>query len=377
MARFAGPCLSGPNPFLGVTSTPFSSEINPAVIISSHLLCNHVAPLTPWRGLNPVRFQTVLLCLAAVLMNLLAASSAQTNPPAATASSGSISGAVTDQTGAVLPGSTVTLRDAAGTTQTAPANERGEYSFQHLPAGTYGIVVTAPKFKDFKADGIALTAGQSIPLDAVLEPAGETTSVNVEGQKVTQVETETSQIVGNITQKELVSLGLNGRNFTQLIALTPGVSNQTGQDEAKVGPVGSVRYSVNGGRVEYNSFNVDGGDVLNAGLNGSQSTLIVYPSLDALSQVQVLTSNYGAQYGRSASGTVIATTKSGTNQFHGVAYEFIRNEFFNARNYFDETTKAPLYRRNDFGATLGGPVIIPHLYNGTGKTFFFYSEEFR
>jgi len=86
------------------------------------------------------------------------------------------------------------------------------------------------------------------------------------------------------------------------------VSNQTGQDEAKVGITGSVRYSVNGGRVEYNSFNVDGGDVLNAGLNGNQSTLIVYPSLDALNEVQVLTSNYGAMYGRSASGTVLATT---------------------------------------------------------------------
>ncbi len=325
-----------------------------------------------------MRFLTSLLCLAASLLTLAAASSAQNNPPGVTAPArpGSISGTVTDQTGAVLPGAIITVKNSAGTTQTATTNERGEYSFQHLPVDTYSITVATPKFKDFHADGIALTAGQSIPMDAVLEPAGETTSVNVEGQKVSQVETETSQIVGTITQKELVSLGLNGRNFTQLIALTPGVSNQTGQDEAKVGPVGSVRYSVNGGRVEYNSFNVDGGDVLNAGLNGSQSTLIVYPSLDALSEVQVLTSNYGAQYGRTASGTVLAETKSGTDQLHGNAYEFIRNEFFNARNYFDQTTEAPLYRRNDFGGTLGGPVVIPHIYNGTSKTFFFFSEEF-
>ena len=312
------------------------------------------------------------------MLVILPASSAQTNPSAAaTTGPGSISGSVTDQTGAVLPGAAITLKDASGTTRTATANERGEYSFPQLPVGTYSITISAPKFKDFQADGIALTPGQSLPMDAVLEPAGETTSVNVEGQKVTQVETETSQIVGNITQKELVSLGLNGRNFTQLIALTPGVSNQTGQDEAKVGPVGSVRYSVNGGRVEYNSFNVDGGDVLNAGLNGSQSTLIVYPSLDALTQVQVLTSNYGAQYGRTASGTVLAETKSGTDKLHGNVYEFIRNEFFNARNYFDLTRKAPLYRRNDFGGTLGGPVLIPGIYDGKGKTFFFFSEEFR
>jgi TonB-dependent Receptor Plug Domain len=247
-----------------------------------------------------------------------------------------------------------------------------------LPAGTYTLTVSAPAFKDFRSDGLTLAAGQSIAIDATLEPAGTSTEVSVEGQKVSQVETETSQIVGNITQKELVSLGLNGRNFTQLIALTPGVSNQTGQDEAKVGVLGSVRYSVNGGRVEYNSFDVDGGDVLNAGLNGNQSTLTVYPSLDALSEVQVLTSNYGAMYGQSASGTVLATTKSGTNQFHGVAYEFIRNEFFNARNYFDQTTKAPLYRRNDFGGAIGGPVYIPGLYNtNKDKTYFFFSEEFR
>jgi hypothetical protein len=299
------------------------------------------------------------------------------NPSGIPAGKAVIAGTVSDQTGAVLPGATVTVSNAAGQTQTATCNDQGQYSMQGLAAGTYTITVSAPKFKDFRAENVALAANDNIPLDAVMEPAGEITSVNVEGQKISQVETETSQIVGNITQKELVTLGLNGRNFTQLIALTPGVSNQTGQDEAKVGITGSVRYSVNGGRVEYNSFNIDGGDVLNVGLNGSQSTLIVYPSLDALSQVQVLTSNYGAQYGRTASGTVLAETKSGTSQFHGNAYEFFRNEFFNARNYFDQTKKAPLYRRNDFGATLGGPVIIPGLYNGREKTYFFFSEEFR
>ena len=300
------------------------------------------------------------------------------NPSQLRKRKGAIAGTVTDQTGAVLPGATATITNGAGFSQTATTNDRGEYSLEGLPAGTYSLTISAPAFKDFHSDGLTLTAGQSIPIDAVMEPAGTSTSVSVEGQKVSQVETETSQIVGTITQKELVSLGLNGRNFTQLIALTPGVSNQTGQDEAKVGILGSVRYSVNGGRVEYNSFNVDGGDVLNAGLNGNQSTLTVYPSLDGLSEVQVLTSNYGAMYGQSASGTVIATTKSGTNQFHGVAYEFIRNEFFNARNYFDQTTKAPLYRRNDFGGAIGGPLYIPGLYNtNKDKTYFFFSEEFR
>jgi hypothetical protein len=329
---------------------------------------------------NVVRILKVSLCILAVaLFSSVPAATQGTKTPANSAKEkGAITGVVTDQTGAVLAGATATITNGSGVAQTATTNDRGEYSLPGLLPGTYGLTISAPAFKDFHSDGLALVAGQSIAIDAVLEPAGTSTSVNVEGQKVGQVETETSQVVGNITQKELVSLGLNGRNFTQLIALTPGVSNQTGQDEAKVGILGSVRYSVNGGRVEYNSFNVDGGDVLNAGLNGNQSTLIVYPSLDALSEVQVLTSNYGAMYGQSASGTVLATTKSGTNQFHGVGYEFIRNEFFNARNYFDQTKEAPLYRRNDFGGTIGGPLYIPGVYNSNkDKTYFFFSEEFR
>ncbi|HYA24131.1 MAG TPA: carboxypeptidase regulatory-like domain-containing protein [Terriglobales bacterium] len=321
---------------------------------------------------RPVQFYLLLLLIPATFFGQNGASSTNSAPTTA-----SLSGVVTDQTGAVLSGASVTVNNTQGLTQTITTNDKGEYSVKNLPPGTYTVVISSPNFKNFRTDNLSLSAAQSIPLDAVLEPAGEKTSVNVEGQKVSQVETETSQIVGTITQRELVSLGLNGRNFTQLIALTPGVSNQTGQDEAKVGILGSVRYSVNGGRVEYNSFNVDGGDVLNAGLNGNQSTLIVYPSLDALNQVQVLTSNYGAMYGRSASGTVLAETKSGTNEFHGNVYEFIRNEFFNARNYFDQTKKAPLYRRNDFGATLGGPILIPGIYDGKGKSYFFFSEEFR
>ena len=141
------------------------------------------------------------------------------------------------------------------------------------------------------------------------------------------------------------------------------MSNQAGQDEGKVGVVGSVKYSVNGGRVEYNSFEVDGSDVLNTGLNRASSTLMVYPSLDAIQEVKVLTSNYGAQYGRTASGTVQVTTKSGGTSLHGNIFDFVRNEAFNSRNFFDIASKAPLYRRQDFGGTIGGPVTIPNVYN--------------
>jgi hypothetical protein len=289
-----------------------------------------------------------------------------------------LTGSVTDQTGAVLTGATVTVSNASGFKQTGTSNAQGVYMVSGLPPGTYDMSVSAAHFKTFATSGITLAAGDVMPMDAMLETGGEKQEVNVTAGGAAQVETENAEVSGTITQKEVTNLGLNGRNFTQLITLTPGVSNQTGQDEAKVGVNGSVKYSVNGGRVEYNSFEVDGSDVLNAGLSGAESTLVVYPSLDAIQEVKVLTSNYGAQYGRTASGTVQVTTKSGGSQWHGNAYEFLRNEDMNARNYFDQTLHAPLYRRNDFGYTIGGPLWIPNVYNqNKQKTFVFFSEEFR
>jgi hypothetical protein len=289
-----------------------------------------------------------------------------------------IEGTVKDASGAFFPGASVTVTSASGKSQTVNTNERGEYSIVGLPPDIYAVSITAPGFKGFQKQSITLSEGQSVSVDAALEPAEAATSVKVAGSNVAQVETDVAQVSGTITKTEVVSLMLNGRNFTQLIALTPGVSNQTGQDEAKVGVLGSVKYSVNGGRVEYNTFDVDGSDLLNVGINGANSTLIVYPSLDAIQEVKVLTSNYGAMYGRTASGTVLVATKSGTNDFHGNGYYFNRNEFFNARNFFDETKGAPLYRRHDPGFTLGGPLYFPNHYNTSKeKTFFFFSEEYR
>lgn len=313
--------------------------------------------------------------VAVLTLLLLCAASGQAQETAAKAA---IRGTVTDQTQAVVAGATVDLISPTGAKQETKTDDKGEYLFSGLGAGTYTLVVTAPNFAARTLDYITLTAGQELSMDAQLEPAGEKTEVNVESSGVGKVETETASVSGTITEKEVVSIGLNGRNFTQLIALAPGVSNQTGQDEAKVGVVGSVKYSVNGGRVEYNTFEVDGSDVLNTGLNGASSTLIVYPSLDAIQEVKVLTSNYGAQYGRTASGTVQVTTKSGTEKLHGNLYEFLRNEAFNARNYFDPPGRTPLYRRQDFGGTIGGPLTIPGVYNTKrNRTFFFFSEEVR
>ena len=324
-------------------------------------------------------FRASCVVVLALLLPWLALGQEQSHEQAKIANGkAAVRGTITDQTQAVVIGATVVLSNGSGSRKETKTDDKGVYAFLDLEAGTYTISMTAANFAPKALDYTTVAVGQNLTLDTTLEPASEKTEVNVESSGIGKVETETASVSGTITEKEVVSIGLNGRNFTQLIALAPGVSNQTGQDEAKVGVVGSVKYSVNGGRVEYNTFEVDGSDVLNTGLNGASSTLIVYPSLDAIQEVKVLTSNYGAQYGRTASGTVQVTTRSGTDKLHGNSYDFVRNEAFNARNYFDPVGRTPLYRRQDFGGTVGGPLTIPHVYNThRDKTFFFFSEEFR
>lgn len=285
---------------------------------------------------------------------------------------GSITGTVRDNTGASIPGAAVTITNTEqGTAYKTTSNAAGDYLQAALPPGIYDIRISATGFNDFETKGVVLRVSEKSRVDATLAVGEVKTAVTVESA-VTQVQTETGEISGVVTGTEITQIVLNGRNFTQLIALTPGMNNQTGQDEGTVGVYGSVAWSVNGGRTEYNNWLVDGGDNMDAGSNG---TINVYPSIDAIAEVKVLTSNYGAQYGRNGSGTVESVTKSGTTELHGDAYEFVRNTDFNARNFF--ATSNPPYHKNDYGYTLGGPVYIPKLYPKKDKTFFFWSEEWR
>ncbi|HET7889965.1 MAG TPA: carboxypeptidase regulatory-like domain-containing protein, partial [Candidatus Sulfotelmatobacter sp.] len=310
--------------------------------------------------------RALLLIALLTVVTLSAASWAQ--------DTGSITGMVKDPSGAAVTGAnvTVTSPDRAITRQTV-TNSAGEYNASALPAGKYDIEVSAGGFKKFAAKGVVLDVAQKARVDIALQVGAINTEVVVEGAAVAQVETQSSELAGTVTGKEISQLELNGRNFTQLVTLVPGVSNQTGQDEGAEGLNGSVQYSMNGGRVEYNNWEVDGGDNMD---NGSNATLNVFVSLDAISEFKVLTSNYGAQYGRNGSGTVEVETKSGTKAFHGDAYEFVRNNAFNAKNIVLYTT--PDYKKNDWGYTVGGPVYIPKLYNrNRDKTFFFWSQEWR
>ncbi|MCU1321294.1 MAG: TonB-dependent receptor plug [Acidobacteriaceae bacterium] len=308
---------------------------------------------------------------------------------------GRFSGTVTDSDGGAIPGATVqVVNQETLVKRDAKSDAEGAYVVPALPAGRYQIVVDADGFARRESAFFTLAQGQVFVYNVKMSIGGVQTSVEVSGSAgATTVDTESASMTTSLGAQEVTGYGLNGRNFSQLITMAPGVSNQTGQDEAKVGVAGSAKFSVNGGRVEYNTFAVDGSDVLNTSINASRGQglpLIVYPSIDAIQDMKVLTANYSALYGKSASGSVLVTTKSGSDHFHGNVYGFIRNEMFNARNYFDQPDpvplgytgkphyRTPLYRRLDFGATIGGPLFIPHLYNtNKNKTFFFFSEEIR
>ncbi|HSM77963.1 MAG TPA: carboxypeptidase regulatory-like domain-containing protein, partial [Bryobacteraceae bacterium] len=216
--------------------------------------------------------------------------------------SSSITGTVRDSTGAVVPGAEVVLINAGtnGSTKVT-TNSDGEYLIAGLRAGTYNLTITNQGFKKYDSKGIILAVSQKARIDVNLEVGQISSEVSVEGSGAAQVETQSSELSGVVTGKEISQIVLNGRNFTQLVTLVPGVSNQTGQDEGTVGVAGSVAMSVNGGRTEYNNWELDGGDNMD---NGSNGTLNVYPNVDAIAEVKVLTSNYGAQYGRNGSGTV-------------------------------------------------------------------------
>lgn len=188
----------------------------------------------------------------------------------------SLTGTVRDSSGAVIAGAAVTLKHTAtGTIRELKTNSSGEYVAAALAPGHYDIGASAAGFRKYQATGVVLRVAQNARIDVALQVGSTQDEVTVHGESLAQVNTESSELGGTITGKEVVQLQLNGRNFTQLITLVPGVSDQTGQDEGVVGAQGNVNYSVNGGRTEYNNWEVDGGDMLD---NGSNFSINVSPA---------------------------------------------------------------------------------------------------
>jgi carboxypeptidase family protein len=289
-----------------------------------------------------------------------------------------LTGTVTDSSGAAVSGATVTIHDNNKNSDvgTVATDQTGAYTAPNLPVGTYTVTIKAPGFKVYVANDVVLHVGDHRTLDASLAVGQITEQVTV---TVSEVPVETSSAVQSttITGTQVRELQLNNRNFIQLVALQPGVSS-TEPDQVGFGGISAtLAVSVNGNRTSANNWTVDGADINDS---GSNLTIVNVPSIDALGEFTLERSTYDAQYGRSGGGQVNVVTKSGTSQFHGDAYEFVRNDIFNANAFLlnKRGTPKPPFRYNDFGYTIGGPVFIPGHYNADKtKTFFFFSEEWR
>ncbi|MGC2463592.1 MAG: carboxypeptidase regulatory-like domain-containing protein [Candidatus Acidiferrum sp.] len=288
-----------------------------------------------------------------------------------------LTGTVTDSSGAAVVGATVTVHNNNTNTdvRTVNTDQTGAYTTPDLPVGNYTVTIKAPGFKAYVANAVVLHVGDHRTLDVSLQVGQVSEEVTVTASEV-PVETSTAAQDTTITGTQVRELQLNNRNFIQLVALQPGVSS-TEADQVGFGLSSVLAISVNGNRTGANNWTLDGADINDS---GSNLTLLDTPSVDALGEFNLQRSTYDAQYGRSAGGQVNVVTKSGTSDFHGDAYEFVRNDIFNANSFLNNKAgvKKPPFRYNDFGYTFGGPFFIPGHYNtNKSKTFFFWSEEWR
>jgi hypothetical protein len=274
---------------------------------------------------------------------------------------GSISGSVKDASGAAIVGASVTLLNAGtGIRQSATTDGRGAYTFPVLPVGRYVLEVNHADFKPYKRTGIAINIDSALVFDVTLQVGERSDRVTV-SQSEAHLETNTSQLGEFIDSQQMTAVPLNGRSYTDLLSLQPGVAPATSLTSDTVQDVGASALSpsgdlnpgtisINGQREFANAFTVNGSD---AEEDVNMGTAII-PNLDSIAEFRILTSNFDAEYGEFSGGQINVVTKSGTNSFHGDLFEFLRNTDLDARNYFSPARGT--FIQNQFGATLGGPI---------------------
>src|SRR5262245_60131281 len=287
-------------------------------------------------------------------------------------SSGTITGSVRDSNGAVITGAKVKItQTATSVARETVTDERGEFSAPNLRPGEYSVTVTANGFQGRNFTGIVLAVDKTVNLPAVLQVGTVEQTVDVTGAAAL-VDSATSSLGQVIDNKKIVDLPLNGRNPFALGLLT-------GYSTPVKGVASNLPFVAGGGRWQNNDVLLDGVDNNTMSTAGGigVSGINYIPSVDAVAEFKVKTNNYSAEFGRSAGTIISATTKSGTNQFHSSLWEFVRNEKFDANNFFSNAAKTPRqpFKQNQFGFTVGGPAWIPKLYDGHNKTFFFADYE--
>jgi hypothetical protein len=287
-------------------------------------------------------------------------------------SSGTITGDVHDVSGGVIQGAKVTIIDqATSTSRVLTTNERGEFNARNLPIGSYSVTTTTPGFKTDIHAGLVLEVDKVLNVPIILQPGVVTESVQVSGG-APLVDTETSSLGQVIDNRKILDLPLNGRNVWALGLLSGNAVPVKGINS-------NLPFIAGGGRYQSNDVLLDGIDNNTIATGGSigYNGINFSPSVDAVVEFKVKTNNYSAEYGRSAGSIVSAISKSGTNALHGDLWEFVRNNVFDANNFFSNAAGAPRqpYKQNQFGFTVGGPVLLPKLYNGHNRTFFFADYE--
>jgi hypothetical protein len=287
---------------------------------------------------------------------------------------GTILGSVTDPSGAVVAGATVKVRNlATGLERATATSADGSYNVPELPIGTYSVTITQTGFKTFVATTVAVDVATERRVDASLKTGEVATRVEVSAEELPLVETTSNTLGGVINSETVENMPVNGRDYTKLIYLNPGVAGSPDQISDSPGSFGE--FSMNGARGRSNNYLLDGTDmndgyrndpaINEAGVFGTPATIL---PLDAVAEVNVL-SNFEPEYGRNAGAVVNIVTKSGTNKIHGTAGEYFRNDSLDARNYFDPVgTPKALFHNNQYGASLGGPII-------KDRTFFYVDYE--
>lgn len=290
-------------------------------------------------------------------------------PSCALGQSATIVGTVTDPSGAVIPNVTITITNTAtAVTQTIPTNDAGQYVVPDIAIGRYDVKATAAGFKMAERKGVVLNVNDRVRVDFQMSVGATSETVTVEGEAL-HVQTDSGEQSSLINGTQITELATKNRTIYSYASLVPGAANLNPDTQVPV-PVGgaSGNISFNGNRPGHNLYLLDGGENSDRGGAGSSSVL---PSMDAIAETQVLTSNYSAEYGLSSGGTISTVTKSGTNQYHASAWEFFQNDALQAHNFFNPG-KIAKFRYNVFGFNGGGPVPV------TGhKLFFFYNMEWR
>ena len=302
------------------------------------------------------------LTIAVVLCTLLLAV-----PAICQTITGTILGAVRDSSGGVLPGVEVIVQNGdTNISKHFTTDQTGNYLVPLLKPGKYRVTASAAGFKTSVQEGVVLQVEQQARVDITLEIGQIDQKVEVVSY-ASVISTDSASVGQVIDNRRVRELPLNGRNFIQLTYVAPGAVRGVGTNADIVGQGGSV--SVNGGRVQNNNFMIDGTDdneILWGGLG-------LNISVEAIQEFKVQSNSYSAEFGRAGAAQINVTTKSGTNQFRGDLFEFLRNDKMDARNFFAASN--PALKRNQFGGTLGGPVTLPRIYNGRNRTFFFISYE--